>query len=827
MGKHHLLIGFIAACAAFSFVGGRAEGADVGSVSGRVTTTAGAPIAGATVELLGGAAARVAKTTKAGVFAFTGVIPGSYTVSTTAREYQKEVSAPFSVTPGNNVDFAVVLQPITTTNITTLGRISVNGHQALNTSSAASATITNDQFVDSGSLQAQTALDRLPGFTVEHYDNGAPGAVATFTIRGAGGFGGGTDGTANTGYEILVLQDGEPIRNGQYGDFEASSLTPAIYQRVEVVKGVGGTSLFGANTIGGTVNLVTRDPLKSEGGEFIQTLGGYGTSDTNISESATIGRLGYLLDLHRYGTDGFIPFPYVAHYVPFRGASDYAQPTQTFDLKSGLGKLRYDFSDSMYGVLTVTDESDYRDQLGLIGNTKTVGGQPYDQAGYPYFYGFPGDYVWNIQPKYALDLHATVGGGSLILRGYSQTLQRVVDGLGEPPDICCFLSRSVDHLTGQLASYTKDVGKNTLTLAVGGNGDNYFFGQSFNSVPFSQLPIMARGTQLERTALLRDDVQASSKIDLTFAGYYSNYDTLRVKRFDPRFAIVDKPNSNTVLRASIGTGFAPPRLSDLFTPLDLFARDAIFSNIGCPAGDAGAPYCVATSGNADLKAESAVGGDVGYEHTFGDGGNLSLDVYRTNLKNHIFNGLLPAPAGLTFDDGTPVAYISKSLNIARAVYTGVEFSAALPLSRYFALDGSYNIQAAYPTDVDTLTQTQLQDVVNNQQFLGVPLHKENASLVYGNHARTNAFVQWNFYAANNAFNQAPFSLYNAGVNTPLGDSTLHVAWSNIFNKQAGLFANFNGGVPYPGYSGPYSTTAYNTANHMLTVTFDHRWGALR
>ncbi|MDQ2816691.1 MAG: TonB-dependent receptor [Candidatus Eremiobacteraeota bacterium] len=830
MSKHLGLAAVIAAVCLLWVSAGQALAAGTGSVSGRVTTTAGAPIGGATVVLFAPSATRQTTTSANGLFSFSGLAPGTYTLSTAARQFQKQVSAPFVVNAADNTDFVVVLQAISTTNITTLGRISVRGHQALNTSSAASTTITNNEFVETGSLQAQTALDRLPGFTVEHYSNGAPGAVTTFTIRGAGGFGGGSDGSSNTGYEILVLQDGEPIRNGQYGDFEASTLTPAIYQRVEVVKGVGGTSLFGANTIGGTVNLVTRDPLKTEGGEFIQTVGSFGTTDFNFSESNTIGRLGYLIDLHRYGTDGFIPFPYVAHYVA--AGSDYAQPTQTFNLKSGLGKLRYDFSDSVYGVLTVTDESDYRDQLGLIGNpTSGSNGQSTDASGFPYFYGFPGDYVWNIQPKYALDLHAGLGGGSLILRAYSQYLERVVDGLGEPADICCFLSRSVDHLTGQLASWTKDFGKNTLTLAAGGNGDNFFFGQAFNYVPLSDIPSTAQGTQIERTYLVRDDIQASSKVDLTFAGYYSDYDTLRVKRFDPRFAIVDKPDSNTVLRASIGTGFAPPRLSDLFTPLDTTQRNAGFSNLPCPGAS---PFCVANGGNPDLKAESAVGADVGYEHTFGEaGGNVSLDLYRTNLSNHIFNGVAPAPPGTFFTNppknkpAAPIGYYQQPINLASAVYTGVELSGNVPLSNNFAVNGGYNIQAAYPTNVDPLTQQQLQDVVNNQQFLGVPLHKENAAVAYRNRAGSYAFFQWNLYAANNAFNQAAFPVYNAGFNTPLGGSTLHIAWTNIFNKQAGLFSNFNGGVPYPGYSGAYPTTGYNAPNNMLTVAFDHRWGALR
>jgi outer membrane receptor protein involved in Fe transport len=794
------------------------------SISGTVSSSSsGAPIQGARVQVVGAGQTRTVQTAKDGAFRVSGLTPGTYTLSTSALHFQTTASPPFPLAPGEHIDLAVVLEPITSTDITTLGRVTVRGQATLNTSSAASVTLSNNAFVNSGNLQVQQQLDQLPGITVEHYNNGAPGAVATFTIRGAGGFGAGPDGGSNTGYEILVLQDGEPIRNGQYGDADASAFTPAIYSRVEVVKGVGGTSLFGADTVGGTVNLVTRDPLKTEGGQLLAGFGGFNTSDWNLSETNTIGRLGYVLDLHRYGTEGAIPPEFLAAYGFGRRA--IAHPTQAMNLKSGLLKLRYDASPATYVVLTATDESDWRDQLGIIGDPL---GFTDRATQLPAFFGFPGSFVWAIQPKYALDVHTTLGGGSLTLRSYSQWLERVVDGLHEPR--CCFETRSLDHLTGQLVSWTRQAGDHAITLAIGGNGDNFMFaggGGLPANVTFAQLPVTAQGNQLERTYLIRDDYHVSSKFEATLAGYFSNYDTLRVKRFDPRLAIVDKASQDTVLRASIGTGFAPPRLSDLFQPLDLSSANQVFSAIPCPPGDPDDPTCAATSGNPDLKAEAAVGYDFGYEHTFAQRGRVSLDLYRTNMTNHIFNGAFPAPPGLRFDDGTPVVAIVRPVNLARAVYTGIELSGTVPVAANFDVHADYNTQAAYPLDVDVTTQRQLENVVNNRQFLGVPLHKYAWSVDYMNQHRANGFFGGYFYAQNNPYNLPSFWVYRAGLNLPVHDDTLHITWNNIFNKNAGLFATFRGGVPYPGFSGPYSTTAYNVFPHQLMFTYDHRWGSLK
>lgn len=812
--------------------------AGTGSVSGSVVSANNnSPVQGAKVDLTGPGGPFTTSSAKDGSFSFTELGAGQYVLRVSAKLFQTTESVPLPLADGQAVSLVVVLQQVTTTNISSLGRVTVKGHAVLNTSSAASTTITSTQFVNQGATQIQSALETLPGVTLERYDGSAPGTVTTFTIRGAGAFGGGIDGSSNTGYEILVLQDGEPMRNGQYGDFDASQLTPAIYSRVELIEGLGGTSLFGANTIGGTVNLVTRDPAKTEGGEFILTAGGFGTTDYNLSETNTFGRFGYLIDLHRFGTDGFVPSPYV---VSFSGV--VAQPTQTMNLKSGLAKLRYDFSNSSYLVVDSSLESDYRDQLGLVSNPNTnPDGSPQidPSTGLPSFFGFPGDFVWNIAPKYSADFGTSLGGGTLILRYYKQYLQRVVDGLNEDPSTCCFETRSVDRLSGALASWTKSFGDNSLTLATGANSDNFYFGNDskFSQETFEQLAPTATGIQLERTYLVRDDYTANPKLDLTFAGYYSSYDTLQVKRFDPRLAAVYKPDENSVFRASVGTGFAPPRLSDLFGILDLNRGN---NGSQCPAFPNN--NCIASDGNPNIKAETAVGADIGYQRTFQYDGDVSLDLYRTNLTNHIFDGVFPAPAGLKFGDGSPVLFISKPINLAHAVYQGVEFGGTAPFNGNFSAHLSYDIESAYPTGIDPATAAQLGDVVNNQQFLGVPIQKYGWAVNYHNLAHvTTMFFGANYFGHNNSYNVSPFWVYNAGADVPFGGDRLHIAWNNIFNANAGIWSQFQLGVPLIGAAGYnnqgncfvhetpylYCTNAYPTPPHMLTISYDHRWGSLR
>src|ERR1022692_3036404 len=231
--------------------GSPALAADDAAITGTIVNeSSGAPIGGARVELLVNGTSRTATSNAQGKFSFTGLSAGTYEVRASASQYLPYDTAPFALAASERFDLAVFLQPNSRATISSLGRVTAIGHQVLNHSSAATAVITSDAFVNQALSQVQTGLEKIAGITIEHFDNGAPGNVATLTIRGAGGFAGGS----NTGYEVLVLQDGQPMRKGQFGDFDVSAITPAIYSRVEVVKGVGGTSLFGANTIGGTVN---------------------------------------------------------------------------------------------------------------------------------------------------------------------------------------------------------------------------------------------------------------------------------------------------------------------------------------------------------------------------------------------------------------------------------------------------------------------------------------------------------------------------------------------------------------------------------------------
>lgn len=805
------------------------------SISGVAQSPLQAPLAGVEVQLVGPLAPRTTLSASDGRFSFTDLPPGTYILRARAHQFEPASSAPFALTPNQHLDFTIVLQPATTTDITTMGHITVKGKGALNTSGSQSFVISTDELTSSGVLRIDSALDHLPGVTISPFSGGAPVDPTFLSIRGASGFN-----------ENLVLQDGEPMGFAYMGGtIDLSTLTPAIYSRVQVVEGLGGTSLFGADAIGGTVNLVTRDPLKSEGGQLLMTAGSYGTSDYNIVESTTIGRLGYLLDLHGFSTDGKIPSTFVGDYLPVNIALGAPPPTSytaatavgtlSHDsyskvLRSDLLKLRYDASQSTYFVLSASDETDFR--FGFEGTRYlspiTINGVSYvnDPLGHAYIFGVsPGATGWTLQPKYTFELHTNLGGGNLIVRSYSQWLQQVADYnnaiLG-----CCFVQRLQDHLTGQLVSWTKEFGKSVITIATGGNGDAAFEsdGAGLTPLTFSQLTSNIHARQLERTYLIRDDISAGSRTDVSLTAYYSSYDTLGVRRFDPRIAIVNQINADSLWRVSVGSGFAAPELVERILPLQ--TQFGGFPAPGCPTLE---PNCAASGPNPDLRAESAIGVDAAYQKLFGERGSFGVDLYRYALRDHQDAGYIAAPPGSFFPDGTPVLIVLTTINSSRVTYQGLDLSLTLPIASHFDFGADYNTQAAYPTSVDPLVQPLNPQLVTNQQFESIPLHKESASLTYWNRTGTSVDFRWQFYDNNNPYNLPAFSSYDADASLPLNeDVSLHIDDHNMFAKNDFLFGGpFGSGVPYSGVNGPIMTYLSAYVAHSVTATLEWRWGAMR
>ena len=149
--------------------------------------------------------------------------------------------------------------------------------------------------IDADTLRFTTAdsladlLRREAGLQVSR--NGGPGQSSGLFIRG----------TASQ--QSVVLVDGVRVGSATLGFAAVETLGLAQLERVEVLRGPG-SSLYGADAVGGVVNLITR-----QGGGEAQTqarlaVGGHGSREASLGARGAVGAVDYSLGLSTERSDG-------------------------------------------------------------------------------------------------------------------------------------------------------------------------------------------------------------------------------------------------------------------------------------------------------------------------------------------------------------------------------------------------------------------------------------------------------------------------------------------------------------------------------------------
>lgn len=91
------------------------------------------------------------------------------------------------------------------------------------------------------------------------------------------------------GHYSQILIDSRPIFSALNGVYGLEQIPANMIDRVEVVRG-GGSALFGASAIGGTINVITKEPLRNsaEGSHTLMNIAGTSVFDNTTSANASI-----------------------------------------------------------------------------------------------------------------------------------------------------------------------------------------------------------------------------------------------------------------------------------------------------------------------------------------------------------------------------------------------------------------------------------------------------------------------------------------------------------------------------------------------------------
>jgi len=193
--------------------------------------------------------------------------------------------------------------------------------------------ITADEIRRSSATTVAEVLKTAPGVDIKSY--GSNGSVSYANMRGA------------NYQQVLVLLDGMRMNSAASGGFDLSSLPIPLnnIERIEIVRGPG-SALYGADAVGGVVNIITKKPTTTSVG-INSTLGAEGYTLLGGSISGRPSAVYYNLNAAKERSHGY------------RANSDHDQMTLG-------GKLGYDLGSSSSLELS----SNYlTKKLGVPGST--------------------------------------------------------------------------------------------------------------------------------------------------------------------------------------------------------------------------------------------------------------------------------------------------------------------------------------------------------------------------------------------------------------------------------------------------------------------------
>ncbi len=814
----------IAIVGALSFGFARAQDLTF-DVTGTVTASDGTPIAGASITLSSRGASRTTSSDAHGSFVIRNVRGGTYSLHSTAPGYQAISERTVTIDPTNST-LSIVLSSATTNSLTVIGQVRASVGETVSTASAPSVTLNAQGAAAAGVTAVSSMVWPQLSVTPVLPLGGGSNATQTFGVRGP-------DPT-----ETLVDIDGHQVDNGNTGDFDLSLLDPAALQEVQVLYGIAPSSLIGPNTIGGGINILTLQPTIAPH-SLIRVFGGsYGTFGETIQTTGTDDRFGYAFSLHGTTSSGSVNQTVLA---PSSGDEPPTNDETLQSVGSGsygdsiLTKLRYQLGGPTgYGYL----QFDFRNQTvtkddsalltnytppgfsGNVGDDALHAGNaasPLDDddlaGGYQ---SFAGTWLGEHQTNYGFDAQLPLG--NQLINGAPATLfqfshltslwSQSVSGPGADTLQYLYNQRDllgddwfeVDHHfnTGML-SFKYDVETESLTT-------NYVQGQVIAEVqpigpigletgrvsadalladdkapPVQTFPI----AQTQRSAVLRYNGDPTSHIHYSVAAYESDFSTFG-HSLDPRAGFVWTPTGSTAVRASVGSTFQTPQLSEMVVP---------------PPADRVPVGGVIYIGNADLRPDRATDFDLGMEQIIGKSRplHISLDLYQTNLRSPSSEtNPIPIPHCQTTRKPIPCP-IAMPVNAGNGVYRGIDIRADQQLARDLHLRAGWDVDSSFLTVIPVSIQDGT--LAAGEQTLGQPLHKAYLALEQAPTVGLGYGAELDYEGWYNELNRSPYATLNAHVAYRHAGYEYGLYGTNLTNVYANPFTIVGGGFTYGGTPG--------------------------
>ncbi|MGF3027849.1 TonB-dependent receptor plug domain-containing protein [Methylobacterium aquaticum] len=602
----------------------------------------------------------------------------------------QQVAAPFADAPPAR-DGTIALSEIT---------VSATGVPTPIATTGSSVTVLTSDVLQAQQVRtAPDALRQVPGLNVVQ-TGGAGGQTSVF-IRGT-----------NSNH-VKVLIDGidvnDPSTPNRSSDF--SQLQTEDLSRLEVLRGPQ-SGLYGADAIGGVISFVTR---RGEGPPKVTAFaegGSYGTFNQGGRLSGASGIFDYSFSVQhlRQAALPVTPFDLLPPGVPLRIAFT--------DIKTVSTKLGAQLTDTfrLNYVLRFSDSA-YLDQAD--------GGFPYRPTPYRNLNDqqqllMRGEAEWTPLPGF----HNVFGAN---YAKFDRLFAGPLDPLAPPTP------------STYLGERTRFDYRGDIQLAP---GHLLLFGAQREDERFQATGIDKSngntGGFAELQSAITDRAFLVANIRHDANDQFGGATTFRIA---PSTIL---PYTETRLKGSVGTGFKPPTLSQLYQDYPAFR----------------------SFGNPNLRPEESFGFDGGFEQPLGDRVLVGATYFETDFRNLIQTAFFP-----TF---------SASVNVGRAVAYGAESFVSVKLTD--TLSGRVDY-----------TNTVTKDEIAHQELLRRPRHKVSATAIWdpmpqltltGTLVAIGSFVDGNRDFSVPRLKNPGFTLVNLSANYAYSDNlTLFARIDNLFDQR--------------------------------------------
>ena len=397
------------------------------------------------------------------------------------------------------------------------------------------------------------------------------------------------------GQYTQILIDSRPIFSALAGVYGIEQLPANMVDRVEVMRG-GGSALFGSSAIAGTINIITKEPVRNSASISHTTtaIGGtsalHNTTDINASIVSEDNKLGLAVfgqstskDAWDANGDGFTELSTISgQTIGFRSyvkTGLYSKITAEYhhleEFRRGGDNLNLPPHEAM--IAEQTDHSintgglkfdwfskDQKHRLNAFASIQHINRESYYGAGQdPNAYGQTGDLTW-------------VGGAQYILRSDNCLFM--------PADLTVGLEYNEDYLMDNMWGYDR--------------------------VTDQTVRIISAYAQNE---------WKNEKWGILVGGRLDKHNLIKNVIFSPRANLRYNPTENINLRASYSYGFRAPQAFD---------EDLHIDNVG------GTVSMIRLAENLGVEKSQSVSISADMYHSWGDWqGNLLLEGFFTDLDD--------------------------------------------------------------------------------------------------------------------------------------------------------------------------------------------------